>query len=315
MGSTCAQQKVEYIPADTLLQWFETYPPLEVIDKIRESRKEMDYKTYYHASELKPHFMKWLDRGLYYEDMLKEVRDEYKSPLNSEDSSYLVYRIKGKLKLTKSSLNIDTVLTTLLLYTSWKDSVVNDDIERWVKRRNKLGKPFPDRSAIYHLSRLKYPESYNLIYQFWKETGEGGEENDYFSALVRMGDPEARRIYDEFIQEIVKKNGETNTLSFGLGFGGSSYYVAKQLELLSVDKKLSPFSDETFIPFNCEVIDRLVSSIFYYKIEVDPVVKYRDPCDKHFEHLKEVKEAAQRLIKYYEKEEYYWMKNMPFYQK
>ncbi len=314
VSSTCAQRKIEYIPADTLLQWFKTYSPLEVLDKISDSRKEMDYKTYYHISELKPYFLKWLDRDLYYEDRLKEIQQDTMFK-NEDDSIYMNNKIKAYLIYKKSRLSLDSVLNTPLLYISYKDSIVDEIVKRKVARYEKKGKPFPSNSAIYHHARLKYPESYNLIYQFWKETGGGGEKNDYFSALIRMGDPEARKIYDDFIQEIVKKNGETNTLSFSLSSGGSSYYVAKQIELLSVNKKLSPFSDETFIPFNCEVIKELVSDFFYYKIKVDTVIKYRDPCDKHFEHLEEVKEAAQRLIKYYEKEEYYWMKNMPFYKK
>ncbi len=72
---------------------------------------------------------------------------------------------------------------------------------------------------------------------------------------------------------------------------------------------------EDIIPFKCRVLDLLVSDIFAYDIEVDPVVKLQIPCDKHLKHVEEIKAAAQGLNKYYKEQEYYWMSNMPFYKK
>lgn len=316
-----AQAKIHYLPADTLLRWFEnSHHPLDVWDSIYTWERKTpglhiyDYKAYYNSPSLKPYLLKWLDRDLYYHLRLKELRESY-FPDSKEDSAYMTYKINGRLKQKKSALSIDTILNTPKLYFLYIDSILSDIVEQNRREFERKGKPFPGNRAIDFHMRLAYPESYEQIRSFWEETGK--ERNEYFIPLVRMGDPEARKIYDAFIKQVVETNGENTFLNSLLSiFSGSlhtSYGMSKLIELLEVDAHIDPFSDGNTKPFKCEAIKILISSIFGNHIQVDPVVKYRDPCEKHLEHLKEIKEAARRLIEYYKEQEYYWMSDMPFY--
>lgn len=316
--------QVNYLPSDSLLQWFEnSNHPFDVWDSVRawelrNNRTLYDYESYYQTPSLKPHLLKWLDRDLYYQRHLEELRESY-LPDNKEDSAYMTYKIKGRLKQQKSKLSIDTILNTPKLYTLYTDSILSDIIELQKKEFEEKGKPFPDNRAISFHMNLAYPESYQQIKSFWEETGKGTERNSYFISLVRMGDPEARKIFDKQIKEVVRTNGRDVFLNSLLStLGGElrgSYGTAKFIELLKVEQEIEIFAEgDVSGDFNCEVLDYLISDIFTYNIKVDPVIKYHDPCEKHLEHLLEIKEAAQRLIEYYKEQEYYWMSRMPFYE-
>lgn len=324
--SLYGQVKIRYLPADTLLRWFENAPnPTVVWDSIDVWRDgvsgigRFDYEAYYHSAKLKPYLLKWLDRDMKVQLRLKELRASY-FPDSKEDSVYITYKIKGRLKKQNRENRLETILHTPELYSSYTDSILNKIIERKVNEFEKKGEPYPDwRNISFHM-RLAYPESYELIREFWEETGKGTESNRFFIPLVYMGDPEAREIYDQYIEEVVKTNGKNVPLIGVLGLLNSelrgSYGTAKAIELLEVDQMIDLFGfgdPDDIIPYKCRVMGLLISDIFQHNIEVDSVVIYRDSCEKHFEHLEKIKEAAQRLIEYYKKKNHYWMKNMPFY--
>lgn len=322
-SSSYGQSKVVYLPVDSLLKWFENAKhPFHVWDSIRvwelrsKSRTEYDYKSYYQAPALKPHLLKWLDRDLYYQEELQEIRDDFE-PKNEDDSAYIAYKIRGWITSKKRAVNPDSILHDSNLYTVYKDSVINQMVKSEIERMEKLGRPFPPSRAINFHMYLAYPESYEQIRQFWEATGKQIERNDYFIPLVRMGDPEARKIFNELIADVVKKNGDTPYFSLVTSNVDDnlrgSYGVAKLIELLNVDMEIA-LSEGPSFPINCDIIATLVSEIFYYKIEIDPSVKFRETCETRFEHVEEIKAAAQRLIEYYKEQEYYWMRNMPFYE-
>ncbi len=264
--------------------------------------------------------MKWLDRDLYFHRQLIELRESY-LPNNKKDSAYITYKIKGRLKQNKNAVSIDTILSTPKLYSLYTDSILNEILERKVIEFETKGKPFPGNLVIDFHMHLAYPESYQQIRSFWEETGKGTDRNPYFVPLVRMGDPEARAIYDALVKKTLKNNCEDyfchDAYSDGRSYLRGSYGTAKLIELLEIDQMVDLFGHgdpEDIIPYKCRVIDVLLEDIFNYNINVDPVVKYRDPCEEDVEHLPEIKAAAQKLIEYYEKQEYYWMSNMPFYE-
>ncbi len=323
--SLYAQVEVHYLPKDTLLQWFENSEhPLDVLDLMNAWKKRTpgleryDYKAYYHSGKLKPYLLQWLDRDVYSRLRLKELKESY-LPDSKEDSAYITYKIKGRLKQKKSTISIDTILSTSKLYSLYADSILNEIVERKVKEFEEKGKPFPDNRVINFHMNLACPESYKQIRSFWEETGKETGRNQYFISLVRMGYPEARRIFDKYIEEVLRTNGRDVFLNSLLStLGGElrgSYGTAKFIELLEVEQEIEIFADgDVRGDFNCEVLDYLISDIFTYHIEVDPAVKYRDPCEEHLKHLPEIKAAAQKLIEYYKEQEYYWMSNMPFYE-
>ncbi|MCF6352192.1 MAG: hypothetical protein L3J06_04185 [Cyclobacteriaceae bacterium] len=322
-SSSNGQSKVVLLPTDSLLKWFENNPPLDVWNKIYAWKKgtlyrtQYDYKAYYNEPRLKPYLMEWLDRDLYYQNDLKKTRNDFE-PKTKDDSAYMAYKIRGFIKNRKSNVNLDSALNSPDLYIIYKDSVIDKIVENEIKRMNKFGKPFPPSHAIYFHMRLAYPESYQQIRTFWEATGKKIEKNDYFIPLVRMGDPEARKLYDKLVDEIVEKNGNTpyfsmvksNTYTNLRG----SHGAAKLMEMLSVDMEIA-LSEGPSFPVNCNFIKSLVSDIFYYKIEIDSSVKFREACETRFEHVDKIKEATQRLIETYKVQEYYWMSNMPFYEK
>lgn len=304
-----AQTKIDTLTVEELQELFESHKPLDVLDMVTKDSKRLDYKEYYGNEYLKPRLMKWLDRELYLQQALDRIQKNYE-----EDSMYLANKIKARAK--QKGMSIESFNPSM--YKSYEDSVVNELMEMQESRMRKEGIPFPNPSAIEFHAKLAYPESYSKIKDFWEEDG-AREDSPFYLPLVYVGDPKARKTFDNYIQNVVEKNGENIPLNGLLGLLEGelrgSYGVQKSLELLDVDQGIILFSgDDETTPFNCQVLKLLVSDIFYNKIPVDKTVKYRDLCEEHLKHLPEIKAAAQSLIEYYKEQEYYWMSNMPFYE-
>lgn len=299
-------QGQEIISSDSLLKLFQTMTPFEVLDKVQFTW--FDFKSCYNNSLLKPYLMKWLDRKEYFEYVLdKERRTITNSPdLIKDEITYMLNKRNQKNAL-------DSILNNPILYNQYRDSAISVYLGRYIeyfKGEHKV----PDQAIIIH-SYLAYPESYNIIKHWWVESGRPTERNEYFIPLVRMGDPEARELYDNRIKQCVKTNGETPSIMIidgELRELWDSYSVAKMIELLKVDMIYNPLEDNPQ-PYNCWVLSYLLNDFEAHSIDVGKV-KTSDPCDVQKKHLPEIKVAAQKLIEKYKAEEYYWMKNMPFYQ-
>jgi hypothetical protein len=333
-----AQAKINYLPADTLLQWFENSEnPLDVWDSINAWEKRTsgltlyDHESYYHSAKLKPYLLKWLDRRLIKEYKIEQYLNENRINMDPDesydsidhwlDSVHISNEIKKLLKQQEDSITIDSVLANTELFNSFKEVVIEKNLQKRKVAYQKELNPFPDNRTISFHMNLAYPESYKQVRSYWEETGKGTDRNPYFVPLVKMGDPEARAIYDELVKKTVKNNCEDHFCHDAYSDGRSalrgSYGTAKLIELLEIDQMVDLFGHgdpEDIIPYKCKILKLLISDIFTYKIEVDPVVKYRDPCEEHLKHLIEIKVAAQRLVEYYKEQEYYWMSNMPFYE-
>jgi len=301
-------QGQEIISSDSLLKLFQTMTPFEVLDKVQFTW--FDFKSCYNNSLLKPYLMKWLDRKEYFEYVLdKERRTITNSPdLIKDEITYMLNKRNQKNAL-------DSILNNPVLYNQYRDSAISVYLGRYIeyfKGEHKV----PDQAIIIH-SYLAYPESYNIIKQWWNESGRPTERNEYFIPLVRMGDPEARELYDNRIKQCVKTNGETPDIMIidrELNELRNSYSVSKLIELLEVDIHYVELSEgDPGMPYNCYVIKSLLGDILTHSIDVGNV-KTSDPCDVQKKHLPEIKAAAQKLIEKYKAEEYYWMKNMTFYQ-
>ncbi len=298
----------EIISNDSLLKLFQTMKPFEVLDNLQFTW--YDFKSCYYDTLLKPYLMKWLDRKEYYEHVLDQ---EKKVITNRPDliKDEIIYMLNKRNR--KNAL--DSILSNPVLYNQYRDSAISVYLGRYIegyKGEHKV----PGRAIMIH-SYLAYPESYTLIKQWWDESGRPTERNEYFIPLVRMGDPDARELYDNRIKQFVKTNGEVpdvTEIASELMELRNSYSKMKMIEVLTVDKNYVRLSEgDPGVPFNCEVVKYLLGGFSDKGIEIAPPVKENAPCKEQLKHLPEIKAAAQKLIEKYKAEEYYWMKNMPFY--
>jgi hypothetical protein len=304
-----AQVKIDTLTSKELKELFDTFEPLEVLDIIRKSSKRLDYEEYYKNENLRPKLLKWLDRELYLQQDLDKTRNVYK-----QDSIYLANKIFARVK--QVGISVDSLST--FIYNSYKDSIINELMEIQESRIRREGLPFPKPIAIQYHTKLGYPESYSKIRSFWIED-EMGEKSPFYLPLVYLGDPKARKLFDNYILNVAEGKVENIALNklMGLLVGElrGSYGVQKSVELLEVDRGIRVFSgDEETRPFNCQVVKFLVSDIFNNKIPIDKIVGRRDSCEEHLKHLSEIKAASQRLVEYYSDQESYWMSNMPFHE-
>lgn len=301
---TSAQER-KIITSDSLQKMFQPMKPFEVFEKVQFAG--FDFKSCYNNALMKSYLMKWLDRKEYF----KYILDKYKQTItNSPD---LIKR-EIQYKLTKQGRKnaLDSILSSPVLYNQYRDSAISVYVNRYIEE-SKGEHKVPDMAIVLH-SYFAYPESYIIIKQWWNESGRETERNDYFIPLVRMGDPDARKLFDNRIAQFVKTNGVSPTImdiDGELNELRSSYSIAKMIVLLKVGTVYNPFGDDP-MPYNCFVINYLLNDIFAHTIDVGEV-KTSDPCDVQKKYLPEIKAAAQKLMEKYKAEEYYWMKNMPFY--
>ena len=306
-----AQKNVDILRVEELLNLFEKHSSLEVLDIVTKSPKRLHYKAYYQSESLKPKLMEWLSKELYLQGALSEIENNYR-----EDSAYLANKIQTKAK--QNDISIDSLKRIPAIYKLYEDSVIIEIMETQERSIRKEEPLFPTPNATEFHNKLAYPESYDSIRSFWLKDGKG-EDSRFYLPLVVMGDPEARKLFDQYIAKVVKTNGEGIFLNRLLGLLEGelrgSYGIEKSLELLRVDEKIILFSgDDESIPFNCRVLKSLISQAFYYEIPMNNVER-KSSCDKGLRQVEEIKKAAQRLIQDYKEQEYYWMSNMPFYKK
>ncbi len=127
--ATDLRAQVNYLPTDSLLEWFEnSHHPLDVWDSIRNWKENSkyhayyNYKRYYQSPELKPYLLKWLDRDIWADLRLRELRENldpdysYDSVDHRLDSISIMYSIKDRLKQQNSPIDIDTILNTSSLF-------------------------------------------------------------------------------------------------------------------------------------------------------------------------------------------------------
>jgi len=298
-------QEQKPITSDSLLKMFQVMKPFEVFEKVQFAW--FDFKSCRKDSLLKPYLMKWLDKHEY-SDYMVDV--ERKTIANSPE----LLKREIQYKLTKQGKRnaLDSIMNNSDLYNLYRDSAIMVYVNRYIEEYKGEHK-VPEMAVVLH-SFFAYPESYTLIKHWWNESGKKTKRDRYFIPLVKMADPEARKLYDEKIKQFIKTNGissELGEVSGELTELDNSYSIEKMIELFTVNKMyyLGPDGEA----FNCRILSDLVDKIFFNSIEIDPSVKRNDPCEQHLKHIPEIKTAAQKLIEKYKAEEYYWMKNMPFY--
>lgn len=301
-------QERKIISSDSLLKMFRLMKPFEVLNKVRF--ENMNFKALYYDTLLKPYLMKWLDKDEYFQYEIERERATIKNnpKLIKEEIQYMLNK-QGR----KNAL--DSILNNAALYYQYRDSAIDANVKRFFENHKKEKFNIPDQAIVLH-SYLAYPESYTIIKQWWVESG-NTMDRSLFISLVRMGDPDARNLYDNKIKKFVKSNGESSDLADIYGELlelRNSFSTMKMIDVLTVDKNYVRLSEgDPGVPYNCQVIKYLLDVFSYKNIEMAPSVKQNAPSKEQLKHLPEIKAAAQKLIEKYKAEEYYWMKNMPFY--
>ena len=305
-------QQQKLFTNDSLLIMFQQKKTFEVLNNLGIRLYELDLKNIYSDSRLKQYLMNWLSKEEYFNYCMDEKRNSY-----LKDSAWIRDKIAEKLKKQKGKIQIDSILKNKVLFKNMRDSIIMDFMAIVItenKKFNLCSEP-PYEAIVFH-SSLAYPESYVIIRKLWKETGEG-MDNMYFMPLIKLGDPEAQKLYDQKIKDIVKMNGlpeGMNKIYSELKELGNSYSISKMKELLKVDQNFVKFSDgDQGEPFRCVVFKYLIDEILSNSIALDKSIRGNVSCKEYLEHSKEVTDATKELVKIYKQKELYWMKNMPFY--
>jgi hypothetical protein len=307
------------ITPDSLLALFKTRSPFEVLLNSRLNGLT-DYRQAYQNTALKPYLLKWLSKEEYRDYTIEtDMKRFSNSPVSIKQA------IEYHLSKKRHSAWLDSIVNSPALYSKYRDTVIAETVATAKIARNpNEGYMPPSQSLAWH-TRIPYPESYTIIKKQWQEAGKpelapNNSFDYYFLALVKMGDPDARKLFDAHISRFIRTNGQSHffaELNSTLRLMNNSYAVAKMLELLKVTQKFQWISDgnDPSTAFNCEMWINLMHEFEYHAIRMDPKLKITAPCESQLKLKKEINSAAQALIAKYKQEEKYWMQNMPFYKK
>jgi hypothetical protein len=330
--SAHAQYNPKYtVSGDSLLQKFKTMYPLDVLEKTDLTK--VDIYDCYHNKELRPYLMMWLNKQLYFEHLNQQW---ISSSFNDE---YKIYKVKGWLTNSGQNHLVDTVMNNSRLFQIYLDSVINEITAYKRELHFKKGSTLtlPNEAINFH-ARLKLPEAYTILYNYWKESG-GGINSEYFYIMLAMHNPEAINNYNGYVESAIK-SGSMQLLSkiseradYEYLYG--SYAIDLKLKLLVVSAKtITSYPDENDnyiqVPFNINILDPLRDRCFSnsgnHKI-LGIIDKIYNPLDKIFElsyeeltkysqeiidNIEEFKKAAQLYKDKLIEEEQYWKVNMPY---
>jgi len=310
-----AQQAKGIVSPDSLLKLFRSKSPFEVL---LDSKMyyPIDVKAAYFNPELKAYLLLWLSKKEYLEYTIEKDIKKFSADPNSIKNA-----IEYKLAKKGHSAWLDSIVKNPDLYSKYRDSVITDELAIYRAVR-KVDSYYPPSQAIGWHTRIPYPESYTIIRQWWEESGrvtfDGNQNfNPYFLALVKMGDPQARGLFDAQIDTFIKTNGKSLSneyLNSILKDMRNSYATAKMLALLKVTNKVQWIADgnDAPTPFNCEIQMNLMQEFAANSIAIDSHLKASAPCESQLKFTRQLKEAGQRLMAKYQEEEKYWMQNIPF---
>jgi hypothetical protein len=311
-------QQSGIITPDSLLSLFKTRSPFDILLNSRVYGLT-DYKQAYQNTALKPYLLKWLSKEAYRDYTIEADIKRF-----AENPTGIRQAIEYHLSKKKHSAWLDSIAGNSGLYSKYRDTVITEELATFKIARNPEGYIPPSQSLAWH-TRIPYPESYTIIRQQWieahkPELARNNRFDNHFLALVKMGDPEARKLFDAHISKFIKTNGQSyffGELNSILLQMNNSYAVAKMVELLKVTQKFQWMSDgdEPPMAFNCQMWINLMHDFEIYAIRTDPKLKITAPCENQLKLTKEINNAAQALIAKLKLNEMYWMQNMPFYKK
>ena len=308
---------------DLILYYFQNYPPFEASQIVQGyARGSFDYKSMYDDKELKPYLLKLTSRKEYCEYKLKmDVLDylriiEDKERLKSDIRSFFY----GK-KISKKV--VDSLVQIPAIVLQYRDSVILEHKARNRKNSNFL-RDFPD---VYFISKFKYREVYDSI-KAWSNEREKGK---YFRELFEYNDPDMVKKVNELMFSLLEDkttNEENKFLLNMLSKTSNAYKIISQVlhKRTKVEEILC--TESYYYHFNLELVNNLYSEFLKYKIT--PFNGFFEDYDKKresyhldnkvfesfiWDNIPALKKVTLELANQLEKEEEYWMKDMPFYRK
>ncbi|OWP84399.1 hypothetical protein BWK59_05590 [Flavobacterium davisii] len=328
-------QQTKYIPRDTIVTIFKKNNIYDAIDKINNlisyERGDLDYKSLYFDKEIKTYFLKSLNRNSRCQYELENKNREYIKLL--DDKKRLEYEVESYLYRKKRSKQIDSILKSEKLILKLKDSVIADRILLYKNGRDCKG-AIPNLDLI---TKIKYREAYDSIKKWSKELLEW----NFTEELLAFNDPDAVIIFNDKVANYVKNNGENEFYaSYSQRIRGlnTAYSYSKLIDLITIKKDelvmQAPVylvdgrmvSDDVYRSANYQLLggSNLFFLLKYYKLPFDNLndeykINHGRDSKKQNEFIQrnrfEIKKAILELVKIKQKEEEYWMKNMPFYKK
>ncbi|OWP74100.1 hypothetical protein BWK62_15050 [Flavobacterium oreochromis] len=328
-------QQVKFLTRDTILTIFQKSNNIfEAIDEIKNTISYeagyLDYKSLYFDNEIKSYFLKSLDRNFRCKYELELENKKYIKLLDNKKR--LEYEIESYLIGKKRRKQIDSVLKSEKLISKFKDSIIVDRISLYKSERNCKG-AIPNLDL---LTKLKYPEVYDSIKKWSREL----PERNFTEELLAFNDPDTQKQYDLKVKQYVQTNGKYESFRYyenKIKEVNTAFVFSKINNLLSINNpevvmyehviktdgtsysigiETSPnfdFTEKVFVLANRYEIPCVLIKEEFNKVRKSNDTKAKDKFVKtNIESIKNiVKECCIKM----NKDEEYWMVNMPFYKK
>jgi hypothetical protein len=330
---TCSwgQVKPNVLSRDSILHLFQKLPPLDVQEIIMNTNYQyLDFKSLYFDKELKRYFLECLDQKTYFESEINKEIINYKEIIKNPER--LKSEIRSYLNEKKRTSQIDSILNSPQLLLKFEDTIIANEILFKKKVRN-FKNYFPPTQLLV---LLKYPEVYTTI----KKWSMQDTKQDFFNQLLSFNDPDAQKIYNTRVKEFIRSNGESENfakINLPINVVGTSFTYKKAIDLLNINKQIEPMAthiqtnegsvkSNEYITYNCYLAKILARKIVYKKIKleglflkkmavIDDSLDDNRICNFYVENIIAIKKATNILVSEVEKDEEYWMINMPFYKK
>lgn len=293
--------------------------PTSISFENKDWRKNFKEITY--DKKIKQKLLTIFDQKKYFEYYIAKRVEEFKDLMKNE--TFSDDELKSYLNGQNRNKQYDSIKQNIILYEKYKDSIVMDRIKLY-KKDQKSEDYYPDGGDIKMVSYAHYPEAYLVTKKWWIRAGKNTNYGDMlFESLLEYNDPEAQNLLTKKIDEFVKSNGKSErpVAIHSLLSTRNSYSLNQLFRLLVVTIDNPGFPGENATPFNCDMINSIISILEYdggYKFTDLPSEKKDEKkrsvnCENQFENLLLAKEFAKDYSLKLDKEQEYWMKNMPFF--
>lgn len=311
------------ITNDSLRNHFKKESIIEVLNYLLKYRDySLDYKDLYSDKVLKNLLLRWLDSDVIISYELNTYTERFKERFEydkEQETSFTKRYIEQKAKLNYDSLSMDTAILKIYTEKAIKEFVNNNIKNSFLEKKEEL---IPDPRVLFLHSRIVYPEAYKKI-KYWWYLNNKEQKSALYYCMLEMNDPEAQAMYDECLKEFIrsKEQGYPYYLSMpNIERVANAYAVKKLLELLPITRLVLVISGDPPIPHDEIILTSLISLCNRYEMKVasysPELVITLGGYDKYIqylrEHKKDIIDAANRLIIKLEKDEEYWMQNIPF---
>ncbi len=197
------------------------------------------------------------NRDIYIKTILKEEKEFSKNYLYSFSKNSLKY----KLYKNKPQSFIDSIYNNKTIRFRILDSIYfirSNEKEQKYKNYQYI---LSDKYMLMH-SKLYYQEAYSKIREYYDKQYDKDAKfdprSDLMLALINLGDPKVRKVFDKYFEEKTKTKDFTYRDITNIKYFIKSYKYEKYLTLLNYKYKVwDGWSDgETYLPIRCEIVKK-----------------------------------------------------------